>query len=239
MGPIGKIGMDRLLPSLWLLGAVLYAAATLLLTQPFFDRGSASLAATHETIVAKQPEPASPKLPVLAPVSPAELEPTQTSNVSWPHNEWVEIVGYTAVVRADPSVSSRVLTAYPIGHALRVIERKGDFARIQDLSSGHLGWVAASSIAAFVPGYREREEPIAPRPLVAVAQSQTPVVPPKVSQPSHGAVPPHPRQDTVAVTEPAAAVPLLTRASTAPRHLAENQADGGVAALVQRAFSGY
>ena len=86
--------MDRLLPSLWLLGAVLYAAATLLLTQPFFDRGSASLAATHETIVAKQAEPASPKLLALAPVSPAELEPAQTSNVSWPHNEWVEIVGY-------------------------------------------------------------------------------------------------------------------------------------------------
>ena len=178
--------MNRLWPSLWLLGAVLYAAATLLLTQPFLDRGSASLAATHETIVAKQPEPVSPKLP---PVSPAELEATQTTNVSWPHNEWVEIVGYTAVVRADPSVSSRVLTAYPIGHALRVIERKGDFARIQDLSSGHLGWVAASSIAAFVPGYREREEPIAPRPLVAVAQSQPSALPPKASQSSHGAVP--------------------------------------------------
>jgi hypothetical protein len=239
VGPIGKIGMDRLLASLWLPGAVLYAAATLLLTQPFFDRGSASLAATHETIVAKQAEPASPKLLTLAPVSPAELEPTQTSNVSWPHNEWVEIVGYTAVVRADPSASSRVLTAYPVGHALRVIERDGDFARIQDLSSGHLGWVAASSIAAFVPGYREREEPIAPRPLMAVAQAQTPAVPPKVSRPSQGALPPPPRQDAVAVTEPAEAVPLLTRASTAPRRLAENQADGGVAALVQRAFSGH
>ncbi|HET9572928.1 MAG TPA: SH3 domain-containing protein [Methyloceanibacter sp.] len=239
MGPIGKIGMDRLSPSLWLVGAVLYAAATLLLTQPFFDRGSASLAATHETIVAKRVEPASPKLLALAPVSPGELEPAQTSNVSWPHNEWVEIVGYTAVVRADPSASSRVLTAYPVGHALRVIERDGDFARIQDLSSGHLGWVAASSIAAFVPGYREREDPIAPRPLVAVAQTQTPAVLPKVSRPSQGAVPPRPRQETVAVTEPAEAMPLLTRASTAPRRLAENQADGGVAALVQRAFSGH
>ncbi len=136
--------------------------------------------------------------------------------MSWQHNEWVEIVGYTAVVRADPSVSSLVLTAYPIGHALRVIEREGDFARIQDLSSGHLGWVAASSIGAFVPGYREREEPIAPRPLVAVAQSQTSAVPPKASQPSHGALAPRQRQETVAVTEPAEAVPLLTRASTAP-----------------------
>ncbi|HEY6921411.1 MAG TPA: hypothetical protein VI390_07390, partial [Methyloceanibacter sp.] len=89
-------------------------------------------------------------------------------------------------------------------------------------------------IAAFVPGYREREEPIAPRPLVAVA-----AVPPKVSRPSQGALPPRPRQETVALSEPAEAVPLLTRASTAPRRLAENQADGGVAALVQRAFSGH
>ena len=239
MGPIGKIGMDRLLTSVWLLGAVLYAAATLLLTQPFIDRGSASLAATHETIVAKQAEPVSPQLLTLASVSPAELAPAQTSNVSWPHNEWVEIVGYTAVVRADPSVSSRVLTAYPVGHALRVIERDGDFARIQDLSSGHLGWVAASSIAAFVPGYREREEPIAPRPIVAVAQAQTPAVPPKASRSSQGAVSSRPRKETVAATGPAEAVPLVTRASTAPRRLAENQADGGVATLVQRAFSGY
>ena len=54
MGPIGKIGMNWLLPSLWLFGAVVYAAATLVLTQPFLDGGSASLAAAHETVVAKQ-----------------------------------------------------------------------------------------------------------------------------------------------------------------------------------------
>lgn len=39
---------------LWLLGAAHYAAATPLLTQPFLDGGSASLAAEHETVVAKQ-----------------------------------------------------------------------------------------------------------------------------------------------------------------------------------------
>ena len=75
--------MDRLSPSLWLLGA------------------------THETIVAKQAEPASPKLLTLAPVSPAELEPAQTSNVRWPHNEWVEIVGYRRRSRRPLGLFSR------------------------------------------------------------------------------------------------------------------------------------
>jgi hypothetical protein len=237
--------MDRLLPSLWLVGAVLYAAATLVFTQPFLDGGSVSLAAAHETVVTKQAlklalDPVTPKLPLPAPAPVTELEPVQpaTESVARPRNEWVAIVGYTAVIRAEPAVSSPVLTAYPIGHALRVIEREGDFARVQDLSSGQLGWVAASSIGAFLPGYREREEPIAQPPLVAVAQSQTSAVLPKLSQPAHSAVAPRPKQETVAVTE-TAAPPLLTRASMRPQRLAQNQADGGVAALVQRAFSGY
>lgn len=189
-------------------------------------------------------DPGSPKLPVPAPAQaaakPEAIEPSAEPPVepmTKPRTEWVAIVGYTAVIRAEPSVSSPVLTAYPIGHALRVIEREGDFARVQDLSSGQLGWVAASSIGAFLPGYRERE-PIVPPTLVAVAQSQTSAVLPKPSQPAHSAVAPRPQQETVAVTE-TAAPPLLTRASMRPQRLAENQADGGVAALVQRAFSGY
>jgi hypothetical protein len=252
VGPIGKIGMNRLWPSVWLLGAVLYAAATLVLTQPFLDSGSASLAATHETVVAKQAaklalDPVTPKLPLLAPAPVIEPEPVQpsTESVARPRNEWVAIVGYTAVIRAGPSVSSPVLTGYPIGHALRVIAREGDFARVQDLSSGHLGWVAAGSIGAFVPGYRERE-PIPQPTLVAATQSQTSAVLSKPPQPAHSAVPPRPKletvavtkQETVAVTE-TAAPPLLTRASLKPQRLAQNQADGGVAALVQRAFSGH
>ncbi len=245
--------MDRLLPSLWLLGAALYAAATLLVTQPFLDGGSASLAAAHETVVAKQAvklalDPVTPKLPLLAPAPVAELEPVQfsTERLPKPRNEWVAIVGYTAVIRAEPSVSSPVLTAYPIGHALRVIEREGDFARVQDLSSGQLGWAAASSIAAFLPGYREREEPIVQPTLVAVAQSQTSAVLPKPSQPAHSAIAPRPKQETVAVAQQetvavteTAAPPLLTRASLRPQRLAQNQADGSVADLVQRAFSGH
>jgi Bacterial SH3 domain len=240
--------MDRILPSFWLLGAVLYTAAVLLLTQPFLDTSSGSLAATHETVVAKQmpalePISVSPKL--LENVSAVEQEQPQSSaeTVSYPHNEWVAVVGYTAVVRADPSVSAPVLTAYPIGHALRVVERKGDFARIQDLSSGHYGWVAASAIAAYVPGYRERAVPLFQPTLVA--ETQTTVVPPKVTSPKAAqparevvAAAARPKQESVAVIEPADP-PLVKRASLRPQRVAQNQADGGVAALVQRAFSGY
>jgi hypothetical protein len=241
--------MDRILPSFWLLGAVLYTAATLILTQSFLDTSSVSLAATHETVVAKQApalEPvASPKLPVLKNVSAVEQEQPQHSadTVSYPHNEWVAVVGYTAVVRAEPSLSAAVLTAYPIGHALRVVEREGDFARIQDLSSGHLGWVAASSLEAYVPGYREREVPLFQSTLVAQAQpaiAAPKVTAPKVLRPSAAvvAVAARPKRETVAMTEPSDP-PLLTRASLTPHRVADSQADGGVAALVQRAFSGY
>jgi hypothetical protein len=243
--------MDRILPSFWLLGAVLYTAAALLLTQPFLDTSSGSLAATHETVVAKQmpalaPATAgSPKLPVIEKVSLPESGPLKSSTdaVSYPHNEWVAVVGYTAVIRAEPSVSAPVLTAYPIGHALRVVEREGDFARIQDLSSGHYGWVAASSIAPHVPGYREREVPLFQPTLVAETQST--VVAPKVTTPevaqsstAAAAVAVRPKRETVAVAEPSDP-PLVMRASLKPQRVAENRADGGVAALVQRAFSGY
>lgn len=244
--------MNRLLPSLWLLGAALYAAATLLLTQPFLDGGSASLAAAHETVVAKQvpslvAEPVSPELPVSAPAPATEQDLVEPpAEAIKPHNEWVAIVGYTAVVRAEPSLSAPVLTAYAVGHGLRVIERKGGFARVQDLSSGQLGWVATSSIGAFLPGYREREAPLVPPTLVAVRQTN--VVPPRVTQakviqpsPSPNAAvaaAPRAKREAVAVSEPSDP-PLVTRASLRPQRVADNQADGGVASLVQRAFSGY
>jgi hypothetical protein len=253
--------MYRILPSFWLLGTILYTAAALYtiaalfltqpfvnLTQPFVDMSSGSLA-VHETVVAKQmpalePVSVSPKLPALENVSVTEQGPIEpsTNAVNHPRNEWVAVVGYTAVVRTEPSLSAPVLTAYPIGHALRVVEREGDFARIQDLSSGHLGWVAASSIVAYVPGYREREVPLLP---TVVAETQTnmvapQVMAPKVVQPSTAtvAVAVRPKRESVAVAEPSDP-PLVTRANLRPQRVAENQADGGVAALVQRAFSGH
>ncbi len=232
--------MNRLLPLLWLLGAALYAAANLLTTQPFLDGLPVSAAVAHETVVAKQmpnlaAEPADPELP--ADSAAAEPQP-----VVKPRNEWVAIIGYTAVIRAEPSVSAPVVTAYPIGHALRVIGRKGDFARVQDLSSGQLGWVSAASIGAFLPGYRERETPLMPL-LVARTDTLPPkVVPTKMAEPiaSHDviAAAARPKADSVAAAE-SPDHPMIVRASLKPQRVAQNQADGGVAALVERAFSGY
>jgi hypothetical protein len=241
--------MKRLLPSLWLLGAALYAAATLLLSQPFLDGVPVSPASAHETVVAKQapslavdpgpmlPVPAQTQLAKPEPIDPA-VEPAVES-LTKPRNEWVAIIGYTAVIRAEPSVSAPVLTAYPIGHALRVIARQGDFARVQDLSSGHLGWVAVSSIGAFLPGYREREEPIIQPTFVAATKVQTPAAVSKVAQSTHSAVPPRVKQETVAAAAEPVQPALVTRASLRPQRVAQNQADGGVSALVQRAFSGH
>src|ERR1700757_4341406 len=50
-----EIGMQRFLPSLWLLAAALYAAATLLLDHALFAAAPPAQVAVHETVVAKQP----------------------------------------------------------------------------------------------------------------------------------------------------------------------------------------
>ena len=40
-------------------------------------------------------------------------------------DEWVQIAGYTTVVRAEPTTASPVLFAYSVGRPLRVIAREG------------------------------------------------------------------------------------------------------------------
>jgi len=47
--------MQRFLPSLWLLAATLYAAATLFLDHALFAAAPPPQVAVHETVVAKQP----------------------------------------------------------------------------------------------------------------------------------------------------------------------------------------
>ncbi|HZP09665.1 SH3 domain-containing protein [Methyloceanibacter sp.] len=239
--------MSRLLPLLWLLSAAVFGAAALLITQPPIDGLPVSAAVAHETVVAKRmpslaAEPANPQLPVVPQAATADSGGAEPQPIEKPRNEWAAIIGYTAVIRAEPSGSAPVVTAYPIGHALRVIERRGDFARVQDLSSGQLGWVSAASIGAFVPGYRERETPLMP---LLVAQTNTAplkAVPPKIVEPiaSHDAVAAtaRPKAETVAVAQSLNHPPIV-RASLKPQRVAQNQADGGVAALVERAFSGY
>jgi len=64
-----------------------------------------------------------------------------------------------------------VTFAYPIGEQLRVIARQSGFARVQDLSTGHLGWIAEASLVPRIRGYRLREPAAAQPELQLVAQA--------------------------------------------------------------------
>jgi hypothetical protein len=152
--------MSRLLLCVWLVGAALYTAATLLLAQSLHGHGLSPDFAVNETVRAKHPLAKEVILPLtLRPEAAAKRR-----------IEWVQAARYMAVVRAQPSASSPVLFASTYGRPLRVIGREADFVRVQDLGSGQLGWIEARAISPFVGGYRQREA----TPAVVVAESQVP-----------------------------------------------------------------
>ena len=114
-------------------------------------------------------------------------------------NEWVQVASFTTVVHARPSSSSPVISAYPIGQELRVMARESGFARVQDLGSGHLGWITKAALVPRMRGYRLREQMPAEPQIVAAAEPLPPplaesaaphvkaaatVVPRKVAPPS-------------------------------------------------------
>jgi hypothetical protein len=250
--------VQRFLPSLWLVAAALFAATTLLLDQSLYADGLTQLAA-HETIRAKQiateaiarSGAPSQTTASLAAVATLSLEPPRVEG-SAHRNQWVQIAGYTTVAHAQPSASSPVVFAYPIGQQLRVIAREAGFARVQDLGSGHLGWIEETSLAPLIRGYRVREA--APsEPQVAVAEPSAPraevlIRPVKVAA---IAAPQLPRRALmVPVSVPATApVPetapqegrdggLFKRRDQA-RLIAAHGRSGELAGLVERAFSGH
>ena len=133
--------MRGLLPSVWLLGAALYTALTLVLSGPAIEHWPLP-PRVNETVIAKQPPKAAmlifqdePHVELAAAAAPAAA-----TRVEW-RDEWAQIAGYTTVGRLHPSSTSPVLFAYSVGRPLRVISREGGFARVQDLGSGQLGWV--------------------------------------------------------------------------------------------------
>ena len=89
-------------------------------------------------------------------------------------NEWVQVASFTTVVHARPSSSSPVISAYPIGQELRVIARESGFARVQDLGSGHLGWITKAALVPRMRGYRLREQMPAEPQIVAAAEPSPP-----------------------------------------------------------------
>ena len=173
--------MRGVLPSVWLLGAALYTASILSLAGPF--AGDESWPAPHpvnETVVAKLP-PAVTLQALAQTQAPLVLAALTHKPRAEHRTEWVQVAGYTTVVRARPSAEAAPLYAYAVGRPLRVITREGRFVRVQDLGSGKLGWVEESSLVPFCGGYRQRV-PRVTEPLVAAATpAATPVLQPEAA----------------------------------------------------------
>jgi hypothetical protein len=245
--------MRGLLPSVWLLAAALYAVSLLSLIQPFSgDEAWPAPPPANETVVAKQPlsfalkpDPEGTSAPVQA-AAPA-IEPKTERR-----NEWVQVAGYTTVVRSRPSSPAAPLLAYSVGRPFRVIAREAGFVRVQDLGSGQLGWIEESSLAPFVGGYRQREQQVV-EPQVAVAEPQATVAKPlvavakpethaaaakKVEQPHIDAIAARAKKETVTVVETGDRGLFKKRRDRIQR-VALGARTTGLAAMVDRAFRGF
>ena len=181
--------MRGLLPSVWFFLAALYVTSILILVRPFsgVEDWPAPLP-VHETVRAKEPDPAASMPDGQAPAASLQLVAFAAPLAPKParQDEWVQIAGYTTVVRAEPSTASPVLLAYSVGRPLRVIAREAGFARVQDLGSGQYGWVKETSLAPFTGGYRQPEDAItAPQLVASAAPTAVPAQPapqPEASQ---------------------------------------------------------
>ena len=164
--------MRGLLPSVWLLLATLYTTSIVALVSPFSAIDDwPTPSPTNETVRAKEAGPVASTPEAEPPALSLQLMsfPAPVAAKPQRHDEWVQIAGYTTVVRAEPTTASPVLLAYSVGRPLRVIAREAGFARVQDLGSGQYGWVKETSLAPFTGGYRQPED-VTPAPqLVATA----------------------------------------------------------------------
>ena len=224
--------MARILPPLWLFGAVLYTAGTLLFVQSYQARtelGSVVIP-INETVKAKQPPANGPRaaLPLLPRPDIAQLRLGQ----------WVQVGRYTAVLHAFPGRPGHVLGGYPVGEPFRVVALEGDYARIQDLASGQFGWMRKTDLTPYTDGYRPRRVTVAPQMVAAVPVTT-----------------PHVTEQKVAAAVPAKPLPVsqsqpytLGPAPDAEAPAAETQEnarqplrvalDDSLGSIMQRAFGG-
>jgi hypothetical protein len=261
--------MARSVPSLFLTGAVLYAAGTLLAVAPPAD----TLLVVHppassinETVRAKRPAVDDHSAGKTGSVAPADgtvtgaLPSLPRPPLSGPdrlkRGQWVEVVGYMAVARAEPAASGYVLAGYPVGQPFRVIAQKNGFVRVQDLRSGQMGWIRETSLTPYT-GYPRHATP--PPILIAKAPPVTaaPEVPSALPVTLAAATPQPDRTDRVperrgrkpfalgpaAEAEPEASSPETSPPETEKRgrfwRVAERPQGDSFPALMQRAFSGY
>lgn len=253
--------MARSVPSLFLTGAVLYAAGTLLVVAPPADTLVVHPPASpiNESVRAKQPATDDLSAGKAGSVTPADdtvtgaLPPLPRPPLYGPdrlkQGEWVEVVGYMAVARAEPGASAPVVSGYPVGQPFRVVAQKDGFVRVQDLRSGQLGWIRETSLTPYT-GYPRHATP----PPILVAK----VAPPETVEPELPSAPPvtlaaaDPKPDPVPVrhgrapyalgpvpvSEPAASPPEPAKPERLWRVAARPEGDS-FPALMQRAFSGY
>jgi hypothetical protein len=228
----------------WLLAAALYTALTLFLSRPVADAWPLPPPA-NETVRAKQPL----KATKLGPDGEGLWEQVAAAPATEPkterRNEWVQIAGYTTVVRSRPSSASPALFAYAAGRPLRVIAREAGFVRVQDLGSGQLGWVKETALGPLRRGYRQREHQAAglqvavaePRETVAESKNDA-VTAKKVQQPRTDAIAARPKKGAVAAIE-AGDRRLFRKRRDRIQRVALGGRTTGVAALVDRAFRGF
>jgi hypothetical protein len=238
--------MRGLLPSLWLLGAGLYTASLLALLQPFADEDWPQPRPVNETVAAKSPPAVTAQ--ALGDIPPVLAARPATPRVK-PRQEWVEVAGYTAMVRSRPSPDAAPLRAYTPGKPLRVIAREGAYARVQDLGSGQLGWIEQASLAPYSGGARRRPPrpaealvaaaPAAPQAVEAVAE---PVPEPLPQLAAHK---PKPRGDGIAARLAKQAVAPVEpvergwfRRKRGIQRVALGER-GGMAGMIDRAIRGF
>ena len=247
--------MRGLLPSVWLVGATLYTASILSLTKPFSSEDYwPAPPPINETVVAKRPLAVALQTAVPGGASLVLAAAVVPKPKVAPRDEWVQVAGYTTMVRSRPSAEAPPLYAYAVGRPLRVIAREGGFVRVQDLGSGQLGWIEEVSLVPFFPGYHQREPMPAPQVVAETAApapaSATPVeavqppVPPvaaatpkKPRHPRNEVLAAKPGKETVAAVEPAARG--LFGRKRAVQRVALGGRESGFAGMINKAFGGF
>jgi hypothetical protein len=257
--------MRGLLPSVWLLGAALYAVSIVSLTKPF--SGAEQWPApppVNETVVAKTPlaiaralDPAGGDL-----IVPVTFLPAAKSKAAR-RDEWVQVAGYTTMVRSRPSAEAPPLSVYSVGRPLRVIAREAGFVRVQDLGSGQLGWVEAAALAPFNGDYRQRENVVSEPQVAALAEPQaaatavprpsiaeTPVIAAarplpvalaakKVLSPRNKVLAAKPKKETVAAVETVGRGLFRKKRDPIRSVALARQSNTGLAAIFDRAIRGF
>lgn len=164
--------MNKLIASLWMLSAAIFAGGVFLMAQSSIApvgpaeaarqierhaeaaekaEGSSSIArsaAAHGLQETEQPEE-SGDAAVADNGNPVPPLPAKKKDGP---AKWMIVADTDGVMRSAPEAEAPMLFGFPVGRKLNVVEEKGDWAKVEDAESGATGWMAASQLAE--PGER-------------------------------------------------------------------------------------